>query len=275
MSQLPPPTASEPRQEPSSRPGSAPAVLAGDSAVPSAAPAFRPLSAYARWVVILFSLIIVLHAADMYYSIGICNTVELIRNGLEDTGEISEEYSALWEGQETKIGIIAIANVLAGILCCLFFCLWGYRAAVNAVNAAHKTILPLELRPGLFIGSFFIPVFNLWGPYMGMKRVYNISCGRKTPGYQKFSGLVAFWWASFLVMGVTGRISFKQFRDLETASDALERGAGDVDGFLSLYLHAHTFSQAGNVIVIISAVASLILVRRITRAQMEMHGTAS
>lgn len=110
---------------------------------------------------------------------------------------------------------------------------------------------------------------------MGMKRVYNVSCGRETPEYKKFSGLVAFWWACFLVMGVTCRISFRQFRDLETASDALERGAGEVDGFLSLYLYAHTFSPAPDVIVIISAVVSLILVRRITRAQMEMHGTAS
>lgn len=198
--------------------------LSGEA--PVAAPVFRPLSGYARWLFFLFPLLIILYAADWYYSARSFRVLEALRD-TSDSGLLSE-YAARMDWLETRIAWIAAGTILVSIPVCIFFCLWGYRAAVNAVHAARQ---PVELKPGFFIGSFFIPVLNLWNPYMGMKRLYNISRGCETAGYRRFTWLVAFWWFGFLVFETADTATFHLFQNADRAADTMDESAENLDRF--------------------------------------------
>lgn len=243
------------RREYSSLPGEAPV----------AAPVFRPLSGYARWLFFLFPLLMILYAADWYYSARIFRMLEALRD-TSDSG-LLPEYAARMDWLETRIAWIAAGTILVSIPVCIFFCLWGYRAAVNAVHAARQ---PVELKPGFFIGSFFIPVLNLWKPYMGMKRLYNISRGCETAGYRGFTWLVAFWWFGFLVFETADRVAFHLFRNADREADTMDESAENLDWFLSLCRDAYFCTMVSDLLAIGAAVAAVFLVRRVTRAQTEM-----
>lgn len=226
---------------------------------------FVSLSSYSVRVAVWLFLLIIFCLVDMYYFILIDEIIGTLRSGVrsEDIGR----YAALWGSVELKTMMIGVETVFIFILSCIFFCLWGYRVAVNAVSMARH---PLELHPGCFIGSFFVPFINFWRPYMGMKRIYNVSHSRETLGYKRFSLLVAFWWASFLMTGLIGRGSFYLFRHAGDAADVLNNGTGELSEFFSLYHQTCCFSLVSDSITIIGALFSIFLVRSITRAQMDM-----
>lgn len=259
MNQLPPSEPLDHCRECSSLPAETP------SAIPIVPSVFRPLSGYARWLFFLFLLLMILYAADWYYSGEACLVLEALRD-TSDSGLLSE-YAARMDWLETRTAWIAAGTILVSIPVCIFFCLWGYRAAVNAVHAARQ---PVELKPGFFIGSFFIPLLNLWNPYMGMKRLYNISRGCETAGYRRFTWLVAFWWFGFLVFETAGTATFHLFRNADRAADTMDKSLENLDRFLSLCRNAYFCTMVSDALAIAAAVAAVFLVRRVTRAQTEM-----
>ena len=158
---------------------------------------------------------------------------------------------------------LALPHLVILLLTALFFCLWLYAAAKQARHFSGK---PLGMSPGFIAGSFFIPILNFWRPYMGVKRVYNASLGRKAP-FTKRSGLVLTWWLCFTLMQVVDYISsqssFSATRDYEYADDSWEQ--------FCAYIHSevlsHQWDLALTLITVLTALITIVLIRRLTRAQ--------
>lgn len=81
---------------------------------------------------------------------------------------------------------------------------WCYRIAQNANIIANKneTISSAKpyTKPGFFVWSFFIPLFNLIAPCLTMQRIYQISHSPLNRKPKQFSWIVTFWWISSLIL---------------------------------------------------------------------------
>lgn len=80
---------------------------------------------------------------------------------------------------------------------------WIYKSAINANRMAWQaqrtlSILTPLVKPGRLIGSFFIPIYCFFKPYIDVKRIYNVSADPGNTRVHRFSMLVALWWASSL-----------------------------------------------------------------------------
>ncbi len=69
--------------------------------------------------------------------------------------------------------LIAVLDLIIYLTTAVFFLIWLYRAYdnVRALNPSRR----LENSPGWTIGSFFIPIANLFVPYRGVKEVWQKS----------------------------------------------------------------------------------------------------
>jgi hypothetical protein len=113
----------------------------------------------------------------------------------------------------------------------LLFLMWTHRVYLNltALGAVY-----LEYSPGWAVGAFFVPVLSLWRPYQVFREIWAesdpgaviagdswtlnllpISQSRSAPA------LMQFWWAAYLVKGIT--VSGIRFENrVQVAALALE-----------------------------------------------------
>jgi hypothetical protein len=77
---------------------------------------------------------------------------------------------------------------------------WIYRSAHNAKILGGKNA---KISPGLAVGSFFIPIYNMFGPMVAMWRVSQV--------FQRFVGgtsvIVALWWFGSFGVGILSVIT--------------------------------------------------------------------
>ncbi len=91
-----------------------------------------------------------------------------------------------------ETGITVVLTLLYSVL----FYIWWFRTAKAAKEYIPQTTN--DMKPGFFIGSFFIPIVCLFHPYNYIKRIYNIFCHPSDSQY-KFSLLIITYWISFAI----------------------------------------------------------------------------
>lgn len=97
---------------------------------------------------------------------------------------------------------IDIGLVAFRILTMIVFAAWMYVAGRNLERAGYGD---LDYSAGSRIGVFFVPVANLFLPYVGMRELWNASRGHTDRDAN--NALLAGWWALWLVVLVTGVIA--------------------------------------------------------------------
>jgi hypothetical protein len=127
--------------------------------------------------------------------------------------------------------------------------IWQHRAHAN-LKATGVT--GLEYSPGWAVGWWLIPIANLWKPFQVNRELWKASGGdydwRSLPTWP----LVGWWWASYILVGVLGRIAAAARNGAETASEL--RSADFVD----------VLSTAE---VVVSALLAILLVRSVIARQ--------
>lgn len=111
---------------------------------------------------------------------------------------------------ELGIGFAMLAVLLFTVVC---FCRWMHRSYANlkALGAPDP-----RYTPGWAVGSFFIPVVNLFLPYRAMKDIWNGSVGRTLTDAEP---LLAYWWAAWIVAGVLDSFHGTMAAHAETVLD--------------------------------------------------------
>ena len=88
------------------------------------------------------------------------------------------------------MGELALWLVL--VLGALPVSLWAFRAHANLHEGA---VAGLNFAPGWAVGSFFVPVANLWVPFQAMRELVNRSEGEPADFAASSVGDVTSWWA--------------------------------------------------------------------------------
>jgi hypothetical protein len=118
---------------------------------------------------------------------------------------------ALDEDALSMTGALLAVGLGGGVIISLitgavFFGMWMNRAAHNVRALGHTGF---EISPAFGVGSFYIPIMNLWKPYQAMQDIWRASLANRNDSWLSTpSGdLVKGWWAAWLVAGFAGRIS--------------------------------------------------------------------
>ncbi len=164
---------------------------------------------------------------------------------------------------DSRMIFVAVPQSLAALLTVVFFCRWFYAAACNARQISGK---PLGMTPGSMVGSFFIPILNLWKPCAGMKLVYDAILGEKASCVRR-SGIVTAWWVSFLLMGMAGRISFRYSMKVVQRYDEAEESWEHFLAYIRAEVLSYQWELAADALTIPAALLAIALVGRLTRAQ--------
>jgi uncharacterized protein DUF4328 len=67
----------------------------------------------------------------------------------------------------------------------------------------------LRFRPGLALGSFFIPIYNFWGPFQAMNDLVRASSNPRQWSLEDTPALLVFWWILWIVVNFVGNALFR------------------------------------------------------------------
>lgn len=148
-------------------------------------------------------------------------------------------------------GLTALTYLVVLLVTYIVFGMWIYRAAANVITAQ---VAGFEYSAGWSVGWLFVPIANLFKPYLAMRQIYNASHGENGGALNSGNGILRSWWAAWLVMSISSNIAFRLAMRADTPEEV--RTSLEVD----------SFSTAAGLILYPLA---YVLVRRITRAQKE------
>ena len=116
------------------------------------------------------------------------------------------EYSsppALDSGVYLAGSLVAMVAFVVMIACFVVVGCWIYRANANA----HMLSSEMTISPGWAVGSYFIPILNLFRPFQGMKETWLASHFRGNWHGEPAPGLLGWWWALWLVVNILDNIA--------------------------------------------------------------------
>ena len=121
-------------------------------------------------------------------------------------------------------GILSVLTVLMSIAYFTVFLTWFYRMYKNLFALSTAVDPPPRYTPGWAVGSWFVPIMNLFRPVQMMGDVFSISDtnpAAKQP--YTMSRLVMMWWAAWIFSAVLANVAVRiDDLNLLIASDALD-----------------------------------------------------
>jgi Domain of unknown function (DUF4328) len=103
---------------------------------------------------------------------------------------------------EEMVGFITLLQLVLAITTAITFFRWVYLTNKNLRALSGEE---MEFTPGWSVGWYFIPIFNLFKPYLGMKEIWKVS--HKNP-HENYS-LVNWWWTLMITSKVIARLLLK------------------------------------------------------------------
>lgn len=197
-------------------------------------------------------------AADLDY-MGLLN--DLLDGNTPSGLEIAETEDRV---DAATIAVIAV-QIAVGLL---LFIPWFHRAYSNL---ARLGVQDLRYKPGWAIGSWLIPIFNLFRPKQIANDIWRASPGDAVVGSRVWherpvAAIVHWWWGMFILSGfVVGAAS----NVIATANDKPFNTQAQITEALELERSGYTVDVVGSVISIVAAVLAIIVVRKITEIQTE------
>jgi hypothetical protein len=111
---------------------------------------------------------------------------------------------------EALIGLIGAASrgllavvVLIDVILGVFWCMWIHRAYKNLDLFGTEW---LQHSPAWAVGSYFVPILNLWVPFRVMKELWCFS--GQDPSLPA-PALIANWWVLWIISNILNRVVFK------------------------------------------------------------------
>ncbi|WNJ19028.1 DUF4328 domain-containing protein [Pontibacter sp. G13] len=178
----------------------------------------------------------------------------IFSNGADDLSP-EMKSAVLFMNQTTQIYFVAeflLTNVyqLAFLVCGIIFLMWFSRAYQNLNILTGET----DRAQGWAIGSWFIPLVNLWVPFRIMCEFFEKTHRKLTehgaisnPPSKWIPGVVRGWWICWIVGGMLNIITFLPMLDIGDSQSALRTKA------------------IGGIPLLIMAISALLCIRVIRR----------
>lgn len=130
-----------------------------------------------------------------------------VLNGIKNGSFASDaEMMAAAQANDTRQGIIGIAQMAIVIAALILFLMWVYRSNRNARSFGPHT---MRFSPGWSVGWFFIPIANLWKPYQAVREIWEVSRNPASPQDTGPQPLLGWWWFFWLTSQIASQISFR------------------------------------------------------------------
>ena len=181
-------------------------------------PPFAPLRTPAIWVYTMFGVYI---AATLTNILGTVNLIQVVN----DFNAGGSNLQALEDAEELYAGLGGI-QAFASFAIIPFFIWWLRRATANvrALGAEDQ-----RYGTGWAVGGWFVPILSFWRPLQIANQAWRASDPSVPRGNSRdwkslpVSGLLIFWWLSWLGTSVAGGIADAAYGEssLENASAAL------------------------------------------------------
>lgn len=193
----------------------------------------------ARLTIIALILGIVLSLAAILASFLQTSSVTEAMTG----AEITEDELT---GGDLFRGTVAILHFLVFIATAVLFSMWIYRASRNlrALGIPKQT---LEYSPGWAVGSFFVPILNLFVPFRAVKEIWvksdpNLdSAINFSPQGSAIPAFIGWWWASWIIFNIASRIVSRFSSRAETPEQILIAAKLEIGTYI-LNIAAATFA---------------------------------
>lgn len=114
------------------------------------------------------------------------------------------------------LGLSALGYALCLLVGIVIFCVWVYRANVNADALVSGAT---EFTPGWAVGWFFIPLANLFKPYQAVSEIYRASDPDADPDFWSVTPVpfyLPLWWGSWVAFNLIAGFNRPLFGQLST-----------------------------------------------------------
>jgi hypothetical protein len=125
----------------------------------------------------------------------------------------TEEEGVRNDMREGAVGGTAFVLTIATII---VFARWILLAHRNLPALGARVI---DFTPGWAVGTFFIPILNLWKPYQAMKSLWRISHDAHNPDAQHEPWLLPVWWTLWIVSNILGNAVMRLALRAETVEE--------------------------------------------------------
>ncbi len=199
------------------------------------------------WIVLVLDIVSVISSGLQY------NLLQRALDGAEITNSAAN-------ANDVREGAIAIIYLIAYLSSAIAFIFWFRRAYFNL----HQKVKNLSFTEGWAAGCWFVPIVNLFRPYVIMKEMYDETRSfilTRDGSFQleltsKFVGL---WWGLWILNNIIGQISYRIIKDADT-----------IPGLIN----STTFDIVNSIIGVALAIVTIRVIRDYSNAE-GMLGSAS
>ncbi len=154
--------------------------------------------------------------------------------------------------------VSAVLGTALNIVTIVYFIRWFRRAYYNLHSINSSEVSQTE---GWAAGAWFVPFMNLVRPYQIMREIWT---GTQKALPHRFPdiapvGLIGFWWALYLIMGVSANISVRLAMNVE-----------DLDGLTAVAIS----SFVSEIITIPAALLTIQVIKRVSSFEDELWDEA-
>lgn len=154
------------------------------------------------------------------------------------------------EASDAQFMMFFLIYTAATLAMSIAFLVWFYRAHVNAKAMSQVKFADTS---GLAVGFFFIPIMNLFKPFVGMRDIWRGSFTSPGSFAAPPSTLVGIWWAAWISMNFLNRFFVFGFASRDPSIKEL--------------ITLSNISMIGNVLMIVPFGLTVLLVLKITKQQ--------
>jgi len=158
----------------------------------------RTASARSRTLQYLLPGYLLIATGGLVTAMRVFRLVENLRQGVRVDQTVLEAAA----GRADLVDWVSVGMfVLIGV----FFLRWVHAAASAAAVLRPE---PARTSPGWAVGWYFVPLFNVWKPYLAMREIEARSA---RDGRDKLGALLPVWWGLWLTVSVSGFVGARMF----------------------------------------------------------------
>jgi hypothetical protein len=184
---------------------------------------YRPLEGLVAFIAAALGAWVLLNVVHIVFDVMQIDLLHRIETGNYTQDEVNIN--------DLRVGAAQVLELVCYVTAAVGFCLFLPRANRNARSLGARR---LEFSPRWTVGSFFVPIMNLYRPYRAVRELWLASDpdGSISPRLSSPSPVVGLWWASWLIMNFSSYLVMRS--DYKGASATALINMSQVDIGVSL-----------------------------------------
>ncbi len=227
----------------------------GTGEIKATSPELRSIGWRWPFFKIVFSLYIVSAIALMASSVHAANVVQAVFES-DTANQPSYETLVFVDTHQSLTSIALLASLIGSIIA------FGFLMPRSMHNAREWAGGQTDYQPPSLVWWFFIPIMNLFKPYMALQELWGILHQKADEEEQSDTVLFPLWWGAWIIGGIMGNIAFR----LPGNDWSFELSGGNYDD----YVFSRLYDVPELLFNIISAIALLALASRIVNLQRKL-----